>query len=208
MKDETLGQIFKRYREAEGLKIVQVEKDIKISHRMIEALENDDYRTLPDELYIKNIIKTYARYLGLDFNKLLALYEAVLVKKGSQPAVVKIQPTKIIITPQRVRNLVIVAAVLILLGYLGWQLNQVFQPPQLAIYTPNKDLVTSQNYLDIKGKTEKEARVFINDKEVFLDSIGEFKATLDLQKGLNLIKITAVKKHSAENTVYREILVQ
>lgn len=207
MKDETLGQIFKRYRESEGLKIAQVEKDIKISHRMIEALENDDYRILPDELYVKNIIKAYARYLALDYNRLLSLYEASKGKNHS-PETVYSKPVKVIITPQRVRNLIIIAAVLILLGYLGWQLNQVFQPPILTIYQPAKDLVTTQNYIDITGITEKEARVFINEKEVYIDYNGEFKATLDLQKGLNLIKISAVKKRSAQNTVYREILVQ
>lgn len=208
MKDETLGQIFKRYREAEGIKISQVEKETKINHRMIEALENDNYRAMPDELYVKNIIKTYASYLNLDFNRLLLLYDAA--KKHQAPAAPQAQPqeVKVILTPQRVRNMIIVAVVLILFGYLGWQLTQVFQAPKLVIYQPVKDLVTTQNFIDISGKTEKEAQVFINDKEVYLDYNGEFKTTLDLQKGLNLIKISAVKKRSAANTVYRQILVQ
>jgi transcriptional regulator with XRE-family HTH domain len=208
MRDETLGQVFKRYREAEGIKIAQVEKDIKISHQMIEALEADDYNALPDELYVKNIIKTYARYLALDYNRLLLLYDEAKAQKEPHQLMAQSKPVKVIITPQRVRNLVIIAIVLLLLGYLAWQLNQVFQAPALTIYQPAKDLVITQNFIEIKGKTEKEARVYINEKEVFLDFNGEFKATLDLQKGMNLIKITAVKKRSAENTVYREILVQ
>jgi cytoskeletal protein RodZ len=208
MKDETLGQVFKRYRESEGLKIAQVEKDIKISHRMIEALEQDDYSALPDELYVKNIIKSYARYLSLDYNRLLSLYDSAKAKKEPHQLSTQSKPVKEIINPQRVRNIIIIGIVLLLFGYLGWQLNQVFQAPELTVVQPEKDLVTSQNFIEITGKTEKEARVYINEKEVFLDSNGEFKATLDLQKGLNLIKITAVKKRSAENTVYREILVQ
>ena len=208
MRDETLGQVFKRYRESEGLKIAQVEKDIKISHRMIEALEKDNYNALPDELYVKNIIKSYARYLGLDYNRLLSLYDEAKAKKEPHQLVTQSKPVKVIITPQRVRNLIIIAVVLILFGYLGWQLNQVFQAPALIIYQPAKDLVITQNFIEIKGKTEKEARVYINEKEVFLDYNGEFKATLDLQKGMNLIKITAAKKRSAQNTIYREILVQ
>ena len=208
MKEETLGQVFKRYREAEGLKISQVEKDIKISHRMIEALEADDYKVLPDELYVKNIIKSYARYLDLDYNRLLSLYDEARAQKEPHQVAMQSKPVKVIITPQRVRNLIIIAVVLILFGYLGWQLNQVFQAPALIIYQPVKDLVTTQNFIEIRGKTEKEARVYINEKEVFLDFNGEFKATLDLPKGMNLIKITAVKKRSAQNTIYREILVQ
>ena len=52
MKEETLGQVFKRYRESEGLKIGQVENDLKISHRMIEALEADKYDAMKDDLYV------------------------------------------------------------------------------------------------------------------------------------------------------------
>ncbi len=208
MKDETLGQVFKRYREAEGLKIAQVEKDIKISYRMIEALEKDDYRTLPDEIYIKNIIKTYGRYLSLDYNKLLSLYASAQVQNGSAEPLVKAKPIKVILTPQRVRNAIIGVVILILVVYLGWQLNNIFQPPQLFVYSPENNLATDKNYIEISGKTEKEARVYINEKEVFLDVNGEFKATLDLQKGMNLIKISAAKKRSKERIIYREILVQ
>lgn len=206
MKDETLGQIFRRYRESEGLKIEKIEKDLKISHRMIEALEADDYRALPDELYVKNIIKTYARYLSLDYNRLLTLYDAAKTKPDDNNK--KSKPVREIITPQRIRSLIIFFIVLILFSYLGWQLNQIYKAPDFIIYEPTGNLVITQNFIIIKGKTEKEARVYINEKEIFLDSNGEFSATLDLQKGLNLIKLTATKKRSAENTVYREILVQ
>ena len=56
MKNETLGQVFKRYRKAEKLKLDKLEKDLKISQKMLLALENDDYQVLPDELYTRNII--------------------------------------------------------------------------------------------------------------------------------------------------------
>ena len=192
MKKETLGQVFKRYREAEDLKLRQVEKDTKISQRMLLAIENDDYVSLPDELYVKNIIRTYAKYLSLDYNKLLTLYEAAKQKatngKGKKG---EAKEMRVYLTPQRVRNGLIVLAILILLIYLGWQISQIFESPDLIIIQPSQDLIIKENFIEIKGQAEKEARVFINEKEVFLDSQGEFKATLDLQKGLNIIKISA-----------------
>ncbi|OGY42771.1 MAG: hypothetical protein A2Y67_02530 [Candidatus Buchananbacteria bacterium RBG_13_39_9] len=209
MKEETLGQVFKRYRETEELKIEQVEKETKISRRMLLALENDDYAILPDEFFTKNIIKIYAQFLTLDPNKLLALHDKNIknyAAKDNLPS--KSKPVKEILTPQKVKLILIGAAVLILLGYMVFQINKVFEPPQLIISSPDKDLAISENYIEISGKTEKEARVFINEKEIFLNYQGEFKAMLDLQKGMNLIKITAIKKMSKENTIYREILVQ
>jgi cytoskeletal protein RodZ len=207
MKDETLGQVFKRYRESEGLKIAQIEKDLKISHRMIEALEADNYKVLPDDLYVKNIIKSYARYLELDYNRLLSLY-SLAKEQAPRPTEIKAKPVKVLLTPQRVRNVIIALVVLILFGYLSWQLFQIFDAPDLTVFQPEKDAVITQNYIEVKGKSEKEARVYINDKEVFLNANGEFQATLDLQKGLNLITIRAVKKRSAQSTIYRKILVQ
>lgn len=207
MKEETLGQVFRRYREEASLKIEQVEKDTKISQRMLQAIENDKYDILPEDLYARNIIKAYADYLSLDYNKLLNLY-----KQGrgeiKDKKIIEGKKNKIYITPQIFRFIIISLIILALVIYLGFQINNIFMAPQLEVFQPDKNITTTQNFIEIKGKTEKEARVFINDKEIYIDSNGEFKATLDLQKGLNTIKIAAVKKHSKENVIYREVLVQ
>jgi transcriptional regulator with XRE-family HTH domain len=208
MKEETLGQVFKRYREEAGLKIEQVEKETKISCRMILALEKDDYNILPEDLFTKNIIRSYAEYLSLDYNKLLNLYEEGQAQKKETQATREQKGFKVYITPQIFRYIIIGLLVSIFLVYLGLQINKIFTPPELIIYEPPQSLVTAQNFIEIKGKTEKEARVFINGKEIYIDTNGKFLATLDLQKGLNTIKITALKKHSKESVVFRQILVQ
>jgi len=209
MKEETLGQVFKRYREADNIKIEKVEKDTKISKRMLLALEADDYKNLPDDLYTQNIIRKYANYLSLDYNKLLNLSKATRSGQPLNKAETKEQQKfKIYVTPQRARNIIILLIIIALVVYLGFQIKKIYEPPQLIILQPAKDLITGQNFIEIQGSTEKEARVYINEKEVFLDPAGGFKTTLDLQKGMNLIKISAVKKQGKANTVYREILVQ
>jgi len=209
MKNETLGQVFQRYRKAERKKIEQVEKDIRISKRVIESIEADDYEKLPDEVYLKYIIKSYAQYLGLDYNKLLNLYQETKKQNIETKSKTK-KPKKVraFLTPQMIRNFIIAIIIIALLSYLGWQINKIFEPPKLVIIEPAQDIIIDQNFIQIIGETEKEATVFINDKEVFLDANGQFKVDLDLQNGVNLIKIRAVKKHSRENVIYRDILVQ
>ena len=204
---ETLGQILKKYREEARIKIDQVEIDLKISRRMIIALESDNYGSLPDELYAKNFIKSYAGYLNLDYNKILALYENCTVNLEPNGNI-KSKKVSALLTPQKIKYGIIGLLIIALLFYLGLQIKQIFNPPQLIILEPAQNMIIAKNFIEIKGKTEKEARVFINEKEVFLDKDGQFNIDLDLQKGLNMIKITAMKKHSRENTVYREILVQ
>jgi transcriptional regulator with XRE-family HTH domain len=209
MKNETLGQVFKRYREAEDLRLERVEKDTNISQRMLNAIENNDYASFPDELYIRNLIKAYAKYLSLDFNKLLNLYDK---GKAAMPDTQQTKKpdikTRVYITPGIIRFALISLIIILVIGYLSYEVNKIFQPPELTVAQPSENIIIDENFIEIKGQTEKEARVYINEKEVFLDGLGEFKATLDLQKGINLIKITSVKKHSRENVVFREILVQ
>ncbi len=209
MKNETFGQVLKRYRTNENITISKIEEETKISRRMIEAIENNDYNRFPEDLYIRNLIKVYATYLSLDYNRLLSLYEKGKENTSQEKKPVKInKPTKVYLTPIIVRNAVIIIIVLLLLIYLGWQVNKIFEAPELIINEPPQETIITENFIEVKGSTEKEAQVFINDKEVFLDSNGQFKATLDLQKGLNIIKIRATKKHSRENIIYREVLVQ
>ncbi|HDQ22980.1 MAG TPA: helix-turn-helix domain-containing protein [Candidatus Uhrbacteria bacterium] len=209
MKQETLGQIFKRYRQAEAISLEQVEQDTKISKQILLALENDNYAKLPDEVYVKNIIKNYAKYLALDYNRLLAVYEKGKLSSADQKNIEnKKKQTRIFLTPDRFRNIIISLIVVSLLAYFGFQISRIFKAPELIVSAPVGNLIIQDNFIEIKGQTEKEAQVFINEKEVFLDKNGEFKAALDLHKGLNVIKITAVKKYSREQTVFREILVQ
>ena len=135
--------------------------------------------------------------------------EAEIAQEDSiQAEVQEQQKLKVYVTPQRARNILILLIIIALVVYLGFQIKKIYEPPPLIILQPAKDLITGQNFIEIQGRTEKEARVYINEKEVFLDPAGGFKTTLDLQKGMNLIKISAVKKQGKANTVYREILVQ
>lgn len=208
MKKETLGQVFQRYRQAENLKIDQIEKDTNISQKMLLALENDDYLTLPDDLYTKHLIKTYAKYLSLDYNKLLNLYEQGKSQSGHVREIKKQDKARVYLTPKMVRIGLAVLIIVALIIYLGFEINKIFTAPDLVILAPANDIKISENFIEINGQTEKEARVFINEKEIFIDSQGGFKATIDLQKGINYIKISAVKKHSRENIIFREVLVE
>lgn len=208
---ETIGQVLKRYRLESGYLVKEIELELLISSRHIEALEGDDFKALPADLYIVNFIKSYAKLLGLDEQRLLSLYEKQKeqlsdnLDSGRQE---NFKKTREIITPKRVKIGFLILIGILLLGYLGWQINQIFSPPALAVNEPADNIIIKQSYVVISGVTEKEARVFINNKEIYLGEGGKFSTTLDLQKGLNIIKISAQKKYSKEAVIYKQILVE
>jgi len=71
-----LGRFLKRERENKGLTIEHLAKVTRLRTNYIEALENEAWDTLPDQVFIKGFLKTYTRALGLDYTQVLKQFEA------------------------------------------------------------------------------------------------------------------------------------
>ena len=68
----TLGPVLRDARERLGLSVADVANQIKFAPRQIEAIEAGDYRQLPEEAFLRGFIRSYAKILQLDAQKLLA----------------------------------------------------------------------------------------------------------------------------------------
>lgn len=71
-----LGLLLKREREARNISIEEIASSTKIVSRYLEALEADRFDVMPGGFFIKGIIRTYSRYLGLDEEEVLSRYRA------------------------------------------------------------------------------------------------------------------------------------
>jgi cytoskeleton protein RodZ len=61
-----IGRLLEHKRKEQGLSLEEVEQATKIRKRYLMALEREDYEVLPDAVYARGFLKTYANYLGLD----------------------------------------------------------------------------------------------------------------------------------------------
>ncbi|MGH3146377.1 MAG: helix-turn-helix domain-containing protein [Rubrobacter sp.] len=61
-----LGRILEQARRDQGLTLEDVEQATKIRKRYLMGLEREEYAMLPDGVYARGFLKTYANYLGLD----------------------------------------------------------------------------------------------------------------------------------------------
>jgi cytoskeleton protein RodZ len=61
-----IGRLLEHKRKERGLTLEEVEQATKIRKRYLTGLERDDYAILPDAVYARGFLKTYANYLGLD----------------------------------------------------------------------------------------------------------------------------------------------
>lgn len=71
-----LGEHLRHAREQRGISILQAEMETRIRAAIIDALETGDYAQLPPEPFVRGLIRTYATYLGLDSEQVIALYAA------------------------------------------------------------------------------------------------------------------------------------
>jgi cytoskeleton protein RodZ len=70
-----LGQDLKRERELRGVTLKEIADSTRISLRYLEALENDRPDIIPGRFFVRAILRSYAKAIGLDETRLLERYD-------------------------------------------------------------------------------------------------------------------------------------
>jgi transcriptional regulator with XRE-family HTH domain len=71
---ESVGELLKHEREAQGKTIEDVARATKMSRLILEALEADHFSVLPAPVYVKGHLRTYARFLGMNEEAIVDKY--------------------------------------------------------------------------------------------------------------------------------------
>lgn len=207
----TLGERLRRAREERELKLEKISREMQIKLEYLEALEDDNYNVLPGPVFAKSYLKAYVEYLELDWERLKKNFseEAKLVfnPKPSKERTGHYHK-KALILPRFLYLALATLVITLLLTYLGWEINNFMTPPPLTLESPADNLTIQQRSIEIKGETVPEAHVLINGQEIAVDAKGNFTEVISLQIGFNNIQITAKTKHSREQVIYKQIIVE
>lgn len=84
---QTVGETLRSEREKKSLTIKDIEAATSIRALYINAIEEDNYKVIPGEVYLKGFIRNYANYLGLNGEDLVALYRASQAPVEPEPEV-------------------------------------------------------------------------------------------------------------------------
>jgi transcriptional regulator with XRE-family HTH domain len=76
-----IGSILRDAREQKRLTFDDVEREIRIRSRYLEALEAERFEALPGDAYVRAFLREYSRFLGLDGDHLAAEYVARFPKE-------------------------------------------------------------------------------------------------------------------------------
>lgn len=206
-----VGDILKGARQRENWTIEKAAHSLGIAVRYIKSLENNDYSALPGKIYTKNFIKKYAELLNLNPKSLLIQYlqeekkQIISAKDNTRSWFVQ-RLAHLRSTPHFLRQAIALTLIAILLIYLGLELKGIFSPPPLNLINPLEGLVNTEANLLVKGWTLPETNVQINGRQVVSSVKGLFEEQINLQLGLNVITVTAIKKHGQSTTVVRNVI--
>ena len=73
----SVGSQLKAARETKGLTVAEVSRSLKLSLRQVQAIEIDDWKSLPSKAIVRGFIRNYARLLGIDYGALLPALESL-----------------------------------------------------------------------------------------------------------------------------------
>ncbi len=78
-----VGQRFREAREARGLTLPEVAEQIRIRAVYLDAIEKEDWSAIGAPVYIRGFLRTYARFLGLDAEEIVAEFNLGEGERGA-----------------------------------------------------------------------------------------------------------------------------
>ncbi len=207
---KTVGDLLKNARIKQQLTLDQIASYSKISKRYLIAIEDNDFQQLPPAAFSKGFLHTYATLVGLDPKTVLAIFRRDFDQDDRGRIIPRsfVDPIKSVpkgVTPQR---LTIVLSLLVGLSIVIFFLVQIINftsKPPLAIHEPSDNSVLISP-ITVRGTTDAQATITINNKQVIVSSTGDFTTQLELSPGEHTLIIVAQsrseKKTTLERTVY------
>lgn len=97
-KPSGFGARLKRERELRGITLGEIARASKISSRMLQAIEEEDFKLLPGGVFNRGFIRSYARCVGLNEDDVINDYLESIREEGAesvdQPAISTAQPAR------------------------------------------------------------------------------------------------------------------
>lgn len=103
--ESSLGGQLRRAREARNLSLRDISDQTRISRRYLEAIEADDYKSLPGGIFNRSFVKAFARLAGLNEAEAIRNYERTARAQGEPDEVATSrQPSRIYMEGETARS--------------------------------------------------------------------------------------------------------
>jgi len=209
---KTVGEILSEKRKQLDLEFGQIEKETKIRQKYLEAIEKNDFNFLPESTTVKGFIKNYASFLNLSSENVLAIFRRDFEEneKGQinpKGFTKEIEEKKISWTPKITFFLSIVILLSVFALFFIKQYSRFSSAPALEISSPVEGGVYGET-IEVKGKTDRDATLKINDSLVSVLENGNFQEKIVLPRGENILTIESANRQGKKKTENIKIKVE
>jgi cytoskeleton protein RodZ len=83
--ERRIGAILRQARTKREVELTEVETATRIRLKYLRAIETEDWEALPEGVYARGFVRTYATFLGLDGDRLAEEYRREVEGEGSRP---------------------------------------------------------------------------------------------------------------------------
>lgn len=212
---ECLGPDLIELRERAELTVAEASQQTKIAPSFIQALENERLEDIPDPVYSERLLRSYVAQLGGNVSYYLHKYRECLEARGmtrpkneSLPRPIRLRAKDLLVTPRLLAIAGFVLFVILLGGYVYYQVRTIAAPPSLEVIEPVEGARYEEPTVTVRGKTLPEANVRINDQAAIVHSDGTFEETLFISRGITEIRVTARRRYGDEASVTRRVIYE
>lgn len=207
---EHVGDIVRQIREECGLTRDELARKSNVQLKYVAAFEEYRYHELPGVVYGRNFLKSIAAVCNINPERLVNRFdeEASLFPFKENTKTPNAVPRHSFWTPKRLRTAGILALLLVALLYIGYELRGFVVSPDLQITSPRDNIEVNAATVAVAGQTNVGVKVTINGTDVAVDSLGKFKATIDVAPGVNTITIVATHKFGRQTRVVRNLFAR
>ncbi len=196
VNSQTLGEKLQEIRRAANVSLNEIAKSTKVRKKYLEMLEEGRYDELPPEVYVKGFLVNYAKYLSIEIDDVISLYEKERgIEKNIKKLKIPKKPRKraqipsITVTPKVLAIILFVLLVGVGFVYFYREVGKFSAEPRLIIAQPAGNSSIERSTVDVVGITDKDSKVTINGQPVFVNEKGEFNETVSLSQGINELEV-------------------
>ncbi len=209
---KTVGELLKNAREQRNVSLEKIAAYTKINLKYLEAIERNDFQKLPPAAFTKGFLHTYASLVGINPETILAIFRRDYDQDDRGNIILRnlVHPVKspaLSITPSMLTIGLSIIIGVVIIGFFVRQTILFSAAPSLSISEPTPNAVVTSP-VSVKGATDNQATVTINNRSVTVDPTGNFSYDLVLTPGEHTIVVSAVGRSGKKTTQERIIYIQ
>lgn len=210
MRQIRLGELLQKTRLQKELTLADVEKKTRIRQKFLKAIEAGKYDTFYSLAYARGFVKNYAEFLGIKSDMALALFrrETTVPEEAPVPDEFARTKTPLFMNPTRWFMLLLAVGVIGISGFLYQQYQGFLGAPKLVVEAPVDHAQVSEGVLEVKGETNPDVTIFINNEPVAVSTDGTFIKDIAVFKGDTSVTIIAKNRRGKDSVVIRSISVK